>query len=104
MTYYGWRIAWALAVTQTVGYGVLYYAFSVFTLPMEAELGLNRAQTAGAFSLSLLLSGFAAMPVGRWVDANGARSLMSIGSTADALLVLLWSFVTNLPGLYAVHA
>jgi hypothetical protein len=103
-TYYGWRIAWALAVTQTVGFGVLFYAFSVFTLPMEAELGWSRAQTSGAYSLALLLSGLAAVPVGRWVDTRGARLLMSAGSAAGALLVLAWSFVTTLPALYLVQA
>ena len=48
MAFHGWRIAWALAVTQTVGHGVLYYALAEFTLPMEAELGLSRAQTSAA--------------------------------------------------------
>ena len=32
----GWRIVAALAVTQTVGYGVLYYAFAVLLRPMAA--------------------------------------------------------------------
>lgn len=80
-SYWGWRIAWALAVTQTVGYGVLLYAFGVFTLPMETELGWSRAQTSGAFSLALLLSGIAAVPVG---VANGASTLVRAGLVADA--------------------
>ena len=82
MNFYGWRIAGALAVTQTVGYGVLYYAFSVFALPMEAELGWSRAQTSGAYSLALLVSGVVAIPVGRYVDRHGARLLMTLGSPA----------------------
>jgi hypothetical protein len=28
----------ALAITQTVGYGTLYYAFAVFLVPMAADL------------------------------------------------------------------
>ena len=32
----GWWIVAALAVTQTVGYGVLYYAFAVLLHPMAA--------------------------------------------------------------------
>jgi MFS family permease len=103
-TYHGWHIAWALAVTQTVGYGVLFYAFSVFMRPMEAELGWSRAQTSGAYSLALLLSGLAAVPIGRWVDAHGARLLMTAGSLAGALLILAWSFVASLPALYLVQA
>jgi MFS family permease len=100
--YYGWRIAWALAVTQTVGYGVLYYAFGVFVTPMEAELGWSRAQTSGAFSVGLLVAGLGAIPAGRWVDRNGARGLMTLGSVAGVLLVLLWSRVTSLGAFYAL--
>lgn len=99
-----WRIAWALAVTQTVGYGVLFYTFTVMTLPMEAELGLTRSQTSGAFSVGLLLSGLAAAPIGRLVDARGARGLMSIGSMVGALLILAWSYVDSLAALYLVQA
>ncbi len=104
MSFYGWRIAWALAVTQTVGYGVLYYAFSVFALPMEAELGWGRAETSAAFSLALLLSSVVAIPVGRHVDRYGARLLMTLGSAAGVVLVFLWSSVESLAAFYLVQA
>src|SRR5690606_2350132 len=78
--FYGWRITWALAVTQTIGYGVFYYTFSVFLQPMELELGWTRAQASGAFSAALLLSGLVALPIGRWVDARGGRLVMTVGS------------------------
>ena len=28
--YYGWTIVWTLAVTETISWGILYYAFAVF--------------------------------------------------------------------------
>jgi len=102
--FYGWRITWALAATQTLGYGILFYTFSVFLQPMELELGWTRAQASGAFSAALLLSGLVAAPVGRWVDARGGRLVMSVGSAAGVLLLLAWSFVTTLPALYLVQA
>lgn len=101
-SYYGWRIVAALAVTQTLGYGVLYYAFGVLVTPMEAELGWTRAQTSGAFSLGLLVSGLAAVPVGRLTDRRGARVLMTLGSLAGALLVFAWAHVQTLTALYLV--
>lgn len=104
MSFYGWRITWALAVTQAVGYGVLYYAFSVFVAPMEAELGWSRAETSAAFSLALLLSSVVAIPVGRHVDRHGARGLMTLGSVAGVVLVLLWSFVETLMAFYLIQA
>jgi MFS family permease len=103
-TYHGWRIVAALAATTTVSYGVLYYAFAVVVTPMEAELGLSRAQTSGAFSLALLVAGFAAIPIGRTVDRFGARALMTVGSLGAALSVFAWSRVGSLGALYAVFA
>jgi sugar phosphate permease len=99
-TYHGWRIAWALALTQTVGYGVLYYAFGVLIKPMEAELGWTRAQTSMAFSLALLVEGIVAIGVGRWVDRHGARGLMTFGSLLGSLLMFAWSFIHDLWAFY----
>ena len=33
--YYGWTIVWTLAVTETISWGILYYAFAVFLEPTE---------------------------------------------------------------------
>jgi hypothetical protein len=40
--FYGWRIVGALAITETVSYGVLYYSFGVFLVPMQDDLGFSR--------------------------------------------------------------
>ena len=100
--YHGWVIAAALAVTETVSWGVLYYAFSVFLVPMEAELGWSSAALTGAFSLALLVSGLAAPLVGRWLDRHGPRALMTAGSVAATLLVLAWAAVDGLLGFYLI--
>lgn len=102
--FYGWRIVATLAVTETVSWGVLYYAFAVFQVPMRAELGFSTAQTAGAFSLAVLVTGVAAVPAGRWLDRHGARGLMTAGSVAAVLLVVAWSRVHTVAGLYLVFA
>ncbi len=102
MNYYGWRITWVLAVSQTIGFGVLFYAFSVFIKPMEAELAWSRAQTSGAFSLALLIAGLCAFPVGQWVDRHGARGLMTLGSSLAAVLLFAWSGVSDLLSFYLI--
>jgi len=94
--FYGWYIAIALAITETVSYGVIYYAFTVFITPMEASLGWSRGELSGAFSLSLLMTGVMAFPVGYWLDKRGSRLLMSLGSMGATLLVLMWSQVNSL--------
>ncbi len=102
--YYGWYIAVALAITETVSYGVMYYAFSVFITPMETELGWTRGELSGAFSLSLLITGIIAFPVGHWLDRHGARLLMTAGSTGATIMVLLWSGVNTLPEFVLIMA
>jgi MFS family permease len=94
----------ALAVTETVSYGVLQYAFPVFLAPMQAELGWSRTAMTGAFSLASLVSGFAAIPAGRWVDRHGARGLMTAGSLLAALLLLAWAATDGLAAFYAIWA
>jgi MFS family permease len=100
--YYGWVIALALAVTETVSWGIVYYSFSVFLVPMETELGATRAELSFAFSLALLVSGVAAIPVGRWIDRHGARVLMTVGSLGAVGLVLAWSQSDSLAELYVI--
>src|SRR4030081_1931089 len=89
--YYGWVLMVTLGVTETISWGILYYAFAVYLSPMETELGWSRGDITGAFSLGLLLAGLAAIPIGRWLDRHGPRLLMSVGSVAASLLVLAWA-------------
>ena len=102
--YYGWYIAIVLAITETVSFGVLFYAFSVFITPMEAELGWTRGEITGAFSLSLLITGLIGVPVGHWLDRRGARLLMTAGSIGATVIVLLWSQVSSLPEFMVIMA
>ena len=102
--YYGWTIALVLAITETVSYGVLIYAFPVFIAPLEAEFGWSRGALSGAFSLSLLIAGLVALPVGFWLDKRGARLLMTAGSIGATVMVLLWSRVNTFAEFIAVMA
>ena len=99
---YGWLMVVTLGVTETISWGILYYSFSVFLAPMEADLGASRGAMSGAFSAALLAAGIAAVPVGRWLDRRGPRLLMTGGSIAGTLLVVAWSRVESLVALYVV--
>lgn len=103
-TYYGWVIVGALAVTETVSWGILIYAFSVFLVPMQRELGWSTATLTGGYSLALLVSGLAAPFVGRWIDRRGPRALMTAGSILGVLLVFGWSRVESLPAYFLLWA
>jgi predicted MFS family arabinose efflux permease len=91
-----------LAVTQTVGYGVLSYAFAVLLQPMAATLHASTTAVTGALTGSVLAGAALAVPVGRWLDRHGGRALMTTGSVVATALVAAWSRVHTLTQLYAV--
>jgi MFS family permease len=99
---YGWAIVAALSVTETISWGIVYYAFAVFLSPMQDALGMSAIELTGAFSLALLVSAWAGVAVGRWLDHGSPRIVMTAGSAAAALLVAAWSQVHSPLAFYAV--
>jgi predicted MFS family arabinose efflux permease len=92
------------AVTQTVGYGVLFYAFPVLLAPVATDLHVSTATVTGASTLSILVGVAAAVPVGRWLDRHGGRALMTVGSLVGVAAVLAWAQVHTVAQLYLVFA
>jgi len=92
----------ALAITTTVSYGVLYYAFSALLEPMRNDLRISTTTATGALTVASLVSAVLAVPVGRRLDARGGHGVMSIGSVIAAGAVLAWSQVRDPIQLYAV--
>lgn len=99
---YGWIVASTLAITETISYGALYYAFSVLIAPMEAEFGWSRTEITSALSIAILVSGFTGLGVGYWVDRYGARGLMTLASIAGTILLLAWASVNDLGTYYLI--
>ena len=97
-----WPVVWTLSVTQVISWGSMFYSLSVLLLPIEQELGWGRDAIIGAFSLSLLCTGLAALPVGMLIDRYGGRAVMGCGSLAGAVLFALLSQVHALPAFYAI--
>ena len=98
----GWGIVGALSITETVSWGILYYAFAVFLIPMQREVGFSTAELTGAYSLALLVSAVAGIAVGRYLDRHSPRGLMTAGSIAGTALVLAWSQVDGLVAFYVL--
>lgn len=98
--YYGWMVVGALAITEPISWGILFYGFGVLLTPTQQELGWSQAEMTGAFSLMLLISGLAAVPVGQWLDRHGARGLMTVGSCLATLAIIAWAQVETLFGFY----
>jgi len=99
-----WTLVVTLGVTETISYGVLTYAFTVFITPMQTELGWSRSELTGAYSLALLVSGVAGLLVGLWLDRHGPHALMTVGSCCAAALTLAWSQIHSLAPFYLLWA
>ncbi|WP_292133066.1 arsenite efflux MFS transporter ArsK [Mesorhizobium sp.] len=74
----------ALGVTQIIGYGTLYYSFSILAADMARDLGWPTEWIFGALSAALLIGGLTAPWLGRWIDRFGAGKIMTAGSVLAA--------------------
>jgi predicted MFS family arabinose efflux permease len=92
----------SLAATTTAGYGVLFYAYGVLLLPMEADLGWRRSVLTGAFTAALVVNAVLTIPVGRWLDRHEPRPLLTLGALAGTVLVVLWGLSDRTAMFYAV--
>src|SRR5712691_8205806 len=75
---------WALGLTQIIGYGTLYYSFSILAPAIAREFAWPEQWVFGALSASLLAGGFVAPTAGRWADRLGAGLIMTLGSIGVA--------------------
>lgn len=99
-----WRTVTALAFSQLVAWGILYYAFAVIQTPMGLENQWTLPQMNGAFSLALAISGLSAYHVGRHIDRQGGRRVMFVGALLAAAGLCGWSQVTALWQFYLAMA
>ncbi len=91
-----------LSLPQLITWGSVFYTFSLLMGPLEAELGMTRAESSLAFSLALLAEGAGAFAVGRWIDAGHERRVMVLGSLWVGLGLLAHSAIGSVAGFYAV--
>ncbi len=80
-----------LGITQTIGYGTLYYAFGVLAPAMSADTGLSLTSIYFYFSLAMLAGGIAAPAAGRLFDRHEPAKVMSAGSVLCAAMLALWA-------------
>ena len=74
----------ALGVTQIIGYGTLYYSFSILASDMAAYFAWSTEWIFGALSAALLVGGLTAPWLGSLFDRWGAGRAMTLGSFVAA--------------------
>ncbi len=98
----------ALGITQIIGYGTLYYSFSILAPDMSRDLGWSSEAVFGALSAALLIGGLMAPALGKWIDRFGAGRIVTAGSAIAAAALVACalapgriSFVAALIGIEA---
>ncbi len=82
----------ALGLTQIIGYGSLYYSFSILAPGMARDLNWSSEWIFGALSAALLIGGLAAPTMGKWIDRFGAGRVMTGGSAIAAAALIACAF------------
>ena len=98
------RALLVLGAGQCVNWGVLYYAFAILLLPIEADLQVRRWVVTGAFSLGLLVSSVLAPSIGARIDQGHGPRVMRLGGMAAAVLLLVWALLPGVVTLYVAWA
>ncbi len=77
-----WRWSWAvgLATSVAVGFGTLFYAFSVLLTDEAAGAEFSTSVLSVAYGGSLLVGGTGAYWIGRHVDRRGVRGVVALGA------------------------
>lgn len=78
----------AVAASQLVAWGTLYYAYAVLAPELAATLGTTPRVIALAFSGTLVVAGLSALLIGRRLDRIGARPVLLAGALLGPLALL----------------
>ncbi len=85
----------SLGVTQIIGYGTLYYSFSLLAPSMARDFQTSDEWIFAALSAALLAGGLLAPWLGRLTDRFGAAQIMTAGSAIAAAALIICAASEN---------
>lgn len=100
--FYGYVVVSASFIIWAIAFGAV-VTFGLFFKPLLEEFGWTRAMTSGAISLTMILSGFIGIIMGRLTDRFGPKVVVVAFGSFMGLSHLLMSQITNLWQFYLVY-
>lgn len=101
--FYGWRMVGLVSIIRIVGGGLHQFGFTVFFLPISQDLGISRAATSLAFSLSRAQGAIEAPLVGYLIDRYGPRPIMVTAVFLAGVGYILLSWADNYTSFMVVY-
>ena len=89
------RATLTLALSQLVGWGVLFYGFAVTSSAIRDDTGWSEGLVSGAFALGLLIAGLGAPPVARALAGHDPRLILTTGSLLGMVGMLGFASAPN---------
>ena len=90
-----------LGITQIIGYGTLYYSFSILAPAIARDFGHSTEWIFALLSCALLAGGLAAPWIGKAFDLFGAGKVMCFGSVVASLALIICSLSSGI-GSFAI--
>ena len=91
----------ALGTGQTLAWGSSVYMPAILAEPIGRDLGVGTSAVFAAFSLALLISGLVGPAIGKRIDRDGGRDVLSASSLVLAAGLALLAVTSNVATLVA---
>lgn len=88
-------VIWVLGLGQVIGYGTIFYSFSLIAPGPSAEFGIGLPALFAILSAATLLSGLVGPRIGRTIDAIGGPTVMAAGSLLAGIAFVLLALSPN---------
>ena len=93
--FYGWWIVLASLVADAMKHGTFNRGFTVYVVPIQAELGISTAAIGFADSLGRLAGGIQGPLVGYLTDRFGPRVMLIFGGVMSGVGFMLLAFTQS---------
>lgn len=84
-----------LSLTVMTGFGVILYGFSVYATDAAAGGEFSKTALSVAYGGAVFVGGLCAIPVGRFADRHGVRSIVAVGAAMAAAGLIAFALATE---------
>ena len=95
------RLSLTLGFTQLLAWGTTYYVPATMVDAVAKDLGTSTTVLLGAFSWAVLIAGFCAPAIGRFIDRHGGKPVLAGGQVVIAVGLVALSFAQSVWWWYA---
>ena len=100
--FYGWWIVIGGLLIMATCYTIFVNCIPLFQSHMVADLGISVGQFNTGVSICTVVAVFASLVIGRLTDKCSARVLAAVTILTSSIVLVLFSFITELWQLYAL--